>query len=721
MPAWLYGRMSDLREAIQRFREAKQDAEGHYMAFCPVHPDGSTHGRRSLSLTIAQDRLLVSCFNGCSTDEIVRSVGLEMSDLFADSGQGAALPQSAPELTLEEFCRRRKLDKSRLMMRWQVREVEHRGRPALEFNTRPDGPGTPTIKRYKYLDRRGDREKVWWKGGHMHWYGLGAAREHGDPLYLVNGEPSVWACDQEGVAAVCLCAGEGTPPSREMVSELRRAGFESVRIVYDLDKAGREGALKVRQAIAAAGMEATVLQLPAYLGEKGDVDDLHRWHGDALPEVLSGLPEIETAPPPTEWRREGDDFTITFWADLVRFEVSRIREASDGTHAELRISSIDASGKEVRRLLTQKLNLLAPNSRTALSKALAERLRGVDWAELLEHVSSLVLEELRRPEPVLVFAEHAPDEGPVEMLFSPLAPKGDSIVLFAAGGSLKSYLALSLAVSTAAFLPLGPIHPHDAVPVLYLDWETTFSNQLRRLTHVARAFGLEAIPPDIYYRRVRGPLSDNISEIRKLVQAKGIGLVVTDSISRACADLETSSSINQFFDALDTLVSDVPVTKIVLSHITKAGIESRRAKPFGSIMTENAARATWELRAERSETRSHTDLAILLDKANDLPEHPPIGLRAVFDASGLVRWETAKDGNEALEEHAGNSYRITRVLRSGHMTVEEISQATGITPKAVDTTLRRMERADAVVKVVVGTRGGNPTRWGLRQRNEAGA
>ena len=55
---------------------------GHWTACCPAHEDRSP----SLAVTETDDgRILLKCFGGCSVQEIVGSIGMDMGDLFPDS------------------------------------------------------------------------------------------------------------------------------------------------------------------------------------------------------------------------------------------------------------------------------------------------------------------------------------------------------------------------------------------------------------------------------------------------------------------------------------------------------------------------------------------------------------------------------------------------------------------------------------------------------------
>ena len=113
------------------------------------------------------------------------------------------------------------------------------------------------------------------------------------PVYVVNGESSVWACYTAGVDAVCFCRGEGAAPSASQAEALTALG-RPVRVVYDLDVTGEQGSVKVVEALRAVGCEAVGLLLPAVLGKGGDVNDLwvrHAPDGAAFAGALSGLPE----------------------------------------------------------------------------------------------------------------------------------------------------------------------------------------------------------------------------------------------------------------------------------------------------------------------------------------------------------------------------------------------------------------------------------------------
>ena len=70
-----------MADILQRL-EGVKGRDGKYMARCPNHGDSTP----SLSVSLGNDnRILLKCFAGCTTVDIVQSMGLELKDLFADS------------------------------------------------------------------------------------------------------------------------------------------------------------------------------------------------------------------------------------------------------------------------------------------------------------------------------------------------------------------------------------------------------------------------------------------------------------------------------------------------------------------------------------------------------------------------------------------------------------------------------------------------------------
>lgn len=66
---------------LSRLKKVRKNGKD-YIACCPAHQD------KSPSLTIAEKedgRVLIHCFAGCSADEVVGAIGLELSDLMPET------------------------------------------------------------------------------------------------------------------------------------------------------------------------------------------------------------------------------------------------------------------------------------------------------------------------------------------------------------------------------------------------------------------------------------------------------------------------------------------------------------------------------------------------------------------------------------------------------------------------------------------------------------
>jgi hypothetical protein len=81
--------MSPIDKLLDILQSAKPSGRNRWMAQCPAHED------KSPSLSIRQfddDAVRVKCFAGCTTAEILASVGLNPSDLFPQND----LPKDYP-------------------------------------------------------------------------------------------------------------------------------------------------------------------------------------------------------------------------------------------------------------------------------------------------------------------------------------------------------------------------------------------------------------------------------------------------------------------------------------------------------------------------------------------------------------------------------------------------------------------------------------------------
>ena len=70
---------------LHRLDGVRQMSRDRWMARCPAHSDRSP----SLSVRDTGDRVLVHCFAGCATEDVLAAVGLTFRDLYSDPWKAA--------------------------------------------------------------------------------------------------------------------------------------------------------------------------------------------------------------------------------------------------------------------------------------------------------------------------------------------------------------------------------------------------------------------------------------------------------------------------------------------------------------------------------------------------------------------------------------------------------------------------------------------------------
>lgn len=269
-------------------------AHGKRIRFlCPEHADNDP------SADFDTERLVWTCRQchaGGGLTDLAKLLDIDLAEyqdeitIIHRNGNGHH-KEPIPLVTFAAWCETRKLDAEFLRSFYGIEETRHKRRPAIRYETKRG-------YRVRYLD--GNKPKATWEttGAGQTLYNLGEALLLSDErVYLVNGEPSVWACQQRGVPAFCLCTGE-MAPSDAACAPLRDAvGDRTVYVVYDRDEAGQNGSRQAVAAMQAAGIKAVALILPDTLPDNGDVDDLHRITGAGLGAALAGLPELGAEAP----------------------------------------------------------------------------------------------------------------------------------------------------------------------------------------------------------------------------------------------------------------------------------------------------------------------------------------------------------------------------------------------------------------------------------------
>jgi hypothetical protein len=76
--------MTALNTVLSRLEKVQHIGSNRYKAICPAHDDRSP----SLAIKDDSDRLLLHCFSGCETKDVLGAIGLTFADIMPDKAMG---------------------------------------------------------------------------------------------------------------------------------------------------------------------------------------------------------------------------------------------------------------------------------------------------------------------------------------------------------------------------------------------------------------------------------------------------------------------------------------------------------------------------------------------------------------------------------------------------------------------------------------------------------
>lgn len=381
------------------------------------------------------------------------------------------------------------------------------------------------------------------------------------------------------------------------------------------------------------------------------------------------------------WAPEGD-------APGVTVTIERIEQTRSALLAEI---AIDAG--DVRLHGPVITSLTSTQNQEGLTRYLDKLYPMRGWHDVVGVAFRLAVEAHRTGEPPMRLADPVPP-GAGGYALEPIIVEDDPTMIYAKGGSGKSWLALAIAAAldgAGGVLPFRLIAPHR---VAYLDWEWTRGRHAKRLGMMLAPDQLEAC--GILYRRMAGGLAGQVDQLARMIADHGITYLVIDSLGMACGDdPEKASTALPFANAVRAL----GVGSLWVTHTPKNGDQEM---PFGSAYWLNAARSAWQVQCNSEPGASTMRLALHQRKVNDGPPEEPISLALKFEGGRLAITRTdiyhEPDFQDAIPPRA----RIMRTLRQGKATVAEIAKATGVEGKAVETELRKLEQQNRVVNFAGG-------------------
>lgn len=391
------------------------------------------------------------------------------------------------------------------------------------------------------------------------------------------------------------------------------------------------------------------------------------------------------------------------WPAGLTIDASRIHASSDAIKTELLVS---IQGKMVLR---SNINLLAARSVKDLVKNLSERTSGQTWPwdTVINQVVEDVIAGEREGDPMICFAEREPAPPPSFLLG--LFPKESPSIIYADGGTGKSYLVAALGSIAAAGWKNNPLRLPVERPstVLILDWETSEDGADWRIRRLHKGMGFPP-PSTLFYRRCGQPLADDLEAVSEMISRKQIQLVIIDSLAPASGgDINAAENALRFFQALRTMKG---CTTLCVAHVAK-GQEGKKTI-FGSAFFSNLARCTYELQKQQSAGDDHIELALIHTKTNDGPLLRPIGFTLTYAGDEVRLTLSAEPDLRNFTTTGGPSQRkrIETLLKTeGLLDAKEIADELGFAQNAVRAVVSKMNRAKEVFQDK------ESKKWGLVQ------
>jgi len=264
---------------LLRLANVQTAGRDRWLATCPAHPDR----KPSLSIRVADGKILLHCFAGCDSDAVLAALGLSWRDLHADTARpweapGYYRPTPAPERPTTPLEARerwqgwwdRATPHHRLLKTYlQARGLSIDPPPSLRLATwgdqpvmlvRVEGPRGLVGMHLTLLkpDGSGRLEKRLAKGSRP----LGGAIrlfpfEPGKPLAMAEGIETALAVHQSTGWPVWAAVSAGGLAAVELLPEVRE-----VVICGDADAAGLEAAGKLACRLLAEGRRVRVAVPP---------------------------------------------------------------------------------------------------------------------------------------------------------------------------------------------------------------------------------------------------------------------------------------------------------------------------------------------------------------------------------------------------------------------------------------------------------------------------
>ena len=351
------------------------------------------------------------------------------------------------------------------------------------------------------------------------------------------------------------------------------------------------------------------------------------------------------------------------------------------------LSGLLAVRRDQARIFTGRFNISSVTARKTMAGYLRDRSDYDGWPAILEDYCRRVLTLETQGSPVVTLGSR-PSRLAISCLVDPILQLGGPTILFGQGGSRKSTLAAAIAVSVQTGKELNTGWKVVQGNVLVLDWESTEDSWNDRIVKVSRALGVA--PPPIAYRSCSSRLIDIADSVSIYVQSHNVKLVIVDS-ERQAEGASGEGDPGEGASRMMAVLRSIGATSLIIDHVAESTIQQEgngRRKAYGSIIKENLARSTWELRSEEAQS-DQPEMVLINHKVNEGLRHANIGIQMVYeqDALFVVPANITAPDLEAKTLSIGE--RVHRELGKGPCTSRELAEILEVPEASVRSYLSR--------------------------------
>lgn len=303
-----------IHEILSRLTAVRVTGEKKWVAKCPAHDDD----KPSLSIAQTDKKVLIHCFAGCSTEQVVQALGIRLSDLNLDNSQRYYTLQHCVDSYRKKlgepnaiyYYRNRSNDVVGVVIRWETskgKEIRPASLSSGSWMMQAMSEPRPLYNLPKIL-----------------------SADQSETIWVVEGEKCADALNQLGFIATTSSGGANAA----LKSDWSPLYGRNVVLVPDNDNAGEKYVTEINSKLSSNNANVKIVRLEG-VPESGDVVDWLAIHASedcrAKLQEIAGVTNLQKSKTPTiienairqieaivESENEGEDASV--YDDILSYQ-----------------------------------------------------------------------------------------------------------------------------------------------------------------------------------------------------------------------------------------------------------------------------------------------------------------------------------------------------------------------------------------------------------------